>query len=326
MKRISLLLLCFIILMFLSSCAAKTNPLHKAEPTPVPGLPMDLHAASAPQDRANRQEVTLFYRYQQTGLLAGETRSIMVPLDESIELTTVRELLAGPQASHTELTRLFPHSTSVTGVTASGDTLLITLTESVESDGIPANWEEDSVWRKEGPLRRKLIMQSLVATMTENFPYSYIQVFITRDPSTGISTRLDSSYFLDGRSGPEERLTRDESLLLNMHNTADMLLSAWQERDYPLLYQFTTDHAGEAKPAYEEFVTQLSECAAVVSYTSGSGHSAQDSSMATVTVKLECMIDGQTRLHPAYPLRLVRNGGVWKIAYSDLKRLMLQQE
>ncbi len=326
MKRIFLLLLCCSFLMLLTACAAVTNPLHKAEPTPVPGLPMELHAASAPEDRANRQEITLFYRYQQTGLLASETRSILVPLDESIELTTVRELLAGPQASHTELTRLFPHGTSVTGVTASGDTLLITLTEGVENDGIPDNWKEDPVWRTEGPLRRKLVMQSLVATMTENFPYSYIQVFFTRDPASGISTRLDSSYFLDGRSGPEERLTRDETLLLNMHNTADVLLSAWQERDYSLLYQFTADQASDPRPTYDEFVRQLNECASVVSFRSGSGHSAQSSSQATVTVELEYRIDGQTGLHPAYPLRLVRSGGVWKVAFTDLKRLMLQQE
>lgn len=326
MKKFFKLLLCFALLLLVTSCAAVTSPLRKAETTPVPGLPMELHAASAPEDRANRQEITLFFRYQQTGLLAAETRSIMVPLDESLELTTVRQLLAGPQASHTELTRLFPHGTAVVDVTPSGDTLQITLTENLENDGIPADWKEDPAWREEAPLRRRLAIQSLVATMTENFHYPYVQIFIARDQATGISTRLNSSYFLDGRTGPEERLSRDESLLLNMHNTADVLLRAWQERDYPLLYQFTADLPDIPRPAYDDFAEQLSGCVSVVSYEAGAGHNAPGRSQATVTLALECKADGQTLQYPAYPLRLVRNGGIWKVSFADLKRLMLQQE
>lgn len=326
MKKSFKLLLCFALLLLLTSCAAVTSPLRKAETTPVPGLPMELHAASAPEDRANRQEITLFFRYQQAGLLAAETRSIMVPLDESLELTTVRQLLAGPQASHTELTRLFPHGTAVVDVTPSGDTLQITLTENVENDGIPADWKEDPAWREEAPLRRRLTIQSLVATMTENFHYPYIQIFIARDQATGISTRLNSSYFLDGHTGPAERLSRDESLLLNMHNTADVLLRAWQERDYPLLYQFTADLPDIPRPAYDDFAEQLSGCVSVVSYEAGAGHNAPGRSQATVTLALECKADGQTLQYPAYPLRLVRNSGIWKVSFADLKRLMLQQE
>jgi hypothetical protein len=238
----------------------------------------------------------------------------------------VRQLLAGPQASQTELTRLFPHGTSVVDVTPSGDTLQITLTESVENDGIPIDWKENPVWRDEAPLRRRLTMQSLVATITENFPYPYVQIFVARDQTSTISTRLDNSYFLDGRTGPVERLSRDESLLLNMHNTAEVLLRAWQERDYALLYQFTADLPDIPRPAHDVFVEQLSDCVSVVSFEAGAGHAAAGRSQATVTLTFEYRTDAQTLQHPSYPLRLVRNGGIWKVSFADLKRLMLQQE
>lgn len=317
MKRYSLLVLCLELLLLLSSCAAAANPLERAEATPVPGLPLTLHSAKAPESNADKMEITLFYRYQQTNMLASETRIISVPRDESPEMAAVRQLLAGPQASHTELTRLFPHNTSVVNVNASGDTLFITLSEDVLNDGIPQNWNEDPVWRLEAPLKRKLTMQSLAATMTENFSYPYVQLLIAYNQTTDVSTRLDNAYFLDGRAGLSERMTRDEEMLLTMQNTAEALLLAWQLRDFELLYQFT--YADE-RPAYSEFVHLLENCALLTEYTASAGHTS--GSHATVTLDLTYRIGDDECRCPADPLRLVCDDGVWKIRFGELQRLM----
>ena len=148
MKRKTRMLTCLLSLFLLTSCAAAANPLTRAQSTPVPGLPMPEHVLSSPAETADTMEITLFFRYQQTGLLACETRTIQVPNDESTELAVVRQLLAGPQASHADLVRLFPHNTTVVNVTSTEDTLMVTLSEGLLNDGLPADWADDPAWKK----------------------------------------------------------------------------------------------------------------------------------------------------------------------------------
>ena len=323
MKKGALLLICLLMMLLLSGCAASANPLERAEATPVPGMSESLHSAKAAAENADKMEVTLFFRYQQTDMLGSEIRTISVPRDESPEMAVVRQLLTGPQASHTDLTRLFPHNTSVLKVTPSGDTLFITLSEDLLSDGVPAEWAQDPVWKLEAPLRRKLTLQSLVATITENFSYPYVQVMLSYKQTTDVSTRLDNSYFLDGRTGLSERMTRDESLLLTMQNTALTLLRAWQLKDFEQLYRFTAASAADL-PAYADFVAALDDCAVLTGFTASAGHAS--SRHATVTLSLSYQINGQESDCPAYPLRLIRENEVWKIPYHELQRLMLREE
>jgi len=323
MKRIILLFSCTLLLILLSSCALAGNPIERAEATPVPGLPMKLHPATATDENAEKMEITLFYRYEKSDMLSSETRVITVPRDESPETITVRQLLAGPQASHTELKRLFPHNTAVLDVHSSEDTLFITFNEDILNDGIPQEWSKDPVWKTEAPLRRRLTMQSLVATITENFSYPYIQVMLSANQMQDVSTRLDNSYFLDGRTGLADRLTRDETMLLTMQNTALTLLKAWQVHDYELLYQFTaTTHM--QKPSYADFVDALDGCAMLTAYSASAGYSSANSKRATVTLDISYRIDDREYHCPSYPLWLVRDNDLWKIPYEELQRLMLR--
>lgn len=323
MRRIILLFTCSILSLILTSCALAGNPLERAEATPVPGLPMKLHPATATDDDATKMEIILFYRYEQSDMLSSETRTISVPRDESPEMVAVRTLLTGPQASHTELKRLFPHNTAVLNVHSNNDTLFITFNEDILNDGIPQHWNTDPFWKTEAPLRRRLTMQSLVATITENFSYSYVQVMLSGNQLQNVSTRLDNSYYLDGSTGLADRLIRDESFLLTMQNTALTILRAWQLHDYELLYQFTAP-VQSTKPSYTDFVEDLNECATLTAYSAGAGYSSADSNRATVTLDISYRFNEQEYRCPSYPLWLVRDNGLWKVPYEELQRLMLR--
>lgn len=323
MKRIVLFFSCTVLMFLLSSCALAGNPLERAEATPVPGLPMKLHSATASDENADKMEIALFYRYEQSDMLSSETRTVTVPRDESPEMIAVRQLLAGPQASHTELKRLFPHNTTVLDVHSTDDTLFITLSEDLLNDGIPEEWNKDPIWKTEAPLRRKLTMQSLVATITENFSYPYVQVMLSANQLHDVSTRLDNSYFLDGRTGLADRLIRDESLLLTMQNTAMTLLKAWQVHDYELLYQFTAPSHAQ-KPSYSDFIEALEECATLTAYSASAGYSSANGKRATVTLDITYRVDEREYHCPAYPLWLVRDNDLWKVPYEELQQMMLR--
>lgn len=324
MKRKWLVLLGLLSLFLLSACAAATNPLTQAMSTPIPGIPKTEPISANPAEQTNQLEINLFFRYQQTGLLACETRTINIPKEESAEETVIQQLLAGPQASHTDLRRLFPHNTILVDTTVSGDILMVTLNEALLNDGIPDNWSDDPAWRTEAPLRRKLTIQSLVATITENFSYSYVQVFLVSDQASHVSTRLDSAYFLAGSSGPAELLYRDESLLMTMQNATLTILDAWYRRDYPLLYELTLSNAkSDVRPAYETFVGELDSGLSLTSFTASSGHSPVGSNRATVIAGLTCQNGTQEIIRSSIPIRLICEDGIWKVPYSELQRLML---
>ena len=322
MKTIRWLLVCLCLSFLPVSCASATSA--QDDTTGAQELSASFYAGEMAADSSLSMELILFFRYQQTGLLACETRSVTIPNGESAEMTAIRQLLAGPQSSNVDLVRLFPHNTSVISVKATQDTLMVTLSEDLLNDGLPADWANDPVWKNEAPLRRELTIQSLVATLTENFSYPYVQIFIAPQQSTNVSTRLDQSYFLTDSSGPTERLYRKESLLLTMPNTMLTILDAWYRRDYEDLYQFTALHQAEdPRPAYQVFVDELDQSAPLISFSASAGHSPAGSNRATLLLDISCMIKNQEIHVRSLPFHLVMEEGIWKAPYSGLRQLML---
>ena len=313
-------LVCLPVILLFATCALA------ADPTPsTSDQQPSVYAVQAPVESAQQMELTLFFRYQQSELLACETRSVSIPKDESPEMTAVRQLLSGPQASNTDLVRLFPHNTAVISVTSTEDTLMVTLSEDLLNDGLPANWMDDPLWKNEAPLRRELTIQSLVATLTENFSYPYVQVFIAPEQTANVSTRLDHSYFLKGKNGPTERMYRNEELLLTMQNTMLTILDAWYRRDYEMLYQFTAiRQPDDARPSYQVFISELDPCASLLSFEASAGHSPAGGRRATLTLNVSCLLKNQEIHHPSIPFHLVLEEGIWKAPYTELRQLMLQ--
>ena len=210
----------------LCSCTRAANPLVQAEATPLPGVEQRLHAATAAEDNAASWDVVLYFRYLDYSMLAGESRTLTVRKDESSEAALVRALLAGPSAGEMNLRRALGEDVGLKEVTASGDMLFITLTNSLLRDGIPDGWRSDEFWAEEAPVRRRLAMASIADTVMENLPYTRVQILIDGGESAAI--RLDRSYYLTGEQGPADPLSRDESLLLSPYNTAALLMEAWR--------------------------------------------------------------------------------------------------
>ncbi len=313
MKRGLALVLLLMIAALCGGCATRAvHPLARAEATPVPGLSMELHAASASADNVDQIPVTLYFRYQDEPMLASERRVLTVRRDESTELAIVRALAEGPSAGHSELTRLLPEGAAAASALSRGELLYVTFSGTLTEDEIPADWAEDPAWREEAPLRRRLALQSVVASLTESFAYTGVQVMLG-------DARLDRSYFLEGRSGPSEPLTRDESLLLTPINVAGRVLEAWRQRDTQALWRYVAD---ADRPAYEAAAARLDRCAALIQGAASGGSVAEDGQTAVVTLAISGLSQGREWAAAAYPLRLRREYGVWKIAYESLVTLM----
>ena len=299
----------------LCSCTRAANPLVQAEATPLPGVEQRLHAAAAAEDNAASWDAVLYFRYLDYPMLTGERRTLTVRKDESSEAALLRALLAGPSAGEMNLRRVLGEDVGLKDVTASGEMLFITLTNSLLRDGIPDAWQTDEFWAEEAPARRKLAMVSIADTVMENLPYTRVQIMIDGGESSAI--RLDRSYYLTGEQGPADPLSRDETLLLSPYNTAALLMEAWQSRDFDAFYDFTL---ADELPVPEQFRTELDGAPGLADYTLTAGM--VNGRKASLNVDGTLLKDGVTSALEAWPLTLEKQDGVWKIPLETLRRLM----
>lgn len=321
-KRLAAVML-FALLCLMCGCARVSNPLMRAETTALPGLPMELHAATASDSGAYEVSVALYYRFLDEPMLAAEYRTLEVRRDESAELATINALLAGPSASGVELTRLIPEGVRVEDVASENGILFVTLNDALLSDGVPEDWLTIPEWREEAPTLRRLTIQSLVATITESFPHSSVQIMVRQSGGAKQSLRLDNSYFLGELTGPGEPQLRDEACLLTPHNTASAILTAYKARDFGSLYKYTAVRGADAlKPGYDDFAALLSDYPALTEFAVSPGNMSLSGVNALITVDMTFLTGGERAKVHAYPLPLIRENGIWKISCESLLALI----
>lgn len=318
--RSSILVMILLLPLLLSGCLEQANPLVKNEATAAPGLSGELYAAAADQSNTTQLKATLYFRYLDEPMLAGESRTITVRRDQRPEQAILEALLEGPSAGNADLRRLIPEDTQVEGVSSRDRVLFVTFNEAFLADGIPEDWAENGDWKAEAPLLRELITQSIAASVTENFPYTGVQLLVHRQNEVQASLRLSNEYFLDGSEGLSEPLIRDEALLLTPQTTVKTILTAWAQKDFERMYKYL---ARSEKPTYTAFVDALNAAPAVEVLTIGGGSVYPDGQAAVVTVYLRMITQGTQETLLSYPLQLIRENDVWKMDYARLEALML---
>lgn len=330
--RLLFCLFAIALLLALSGCSALTQgSLQAMEVTPVPGVidpPLSPMAAPENQGTIN---AALYFRFMAQNALACESRVLSLQPNESAEKAVIQALLDGPSAGAVDLQRLYPANTRVLDTNAKGDMLIVTFSAALMDlfDDEPANWQQLDAWREEVPLRRKLAMDSLIATITENFRYRTIQVLVeqSQDDDRG-SMRLDNAYYRDPgmESGPAMILERNESTLLTPYHTAELLLSAWERRDWQTLYSFVIQQdpaTASQRPMVESAYEAWNKAPYLISAVLSAGNVSPGGNQAIFTVDMALVTDESTTAAPSnYLLRLTRDGGIWKITYNDLEQTM----
>jgi hypothetical protein len=310
------------LLFLLGGCAPQAvDPMLKNETTDAPGAPADVIAATAGEANIDQVTATLYFRYLDEPLLAAESRVLTVARDESLESVILKALIEGPSAGHSDLRRLIPADTKVESVVAREETLFITFSDGFLADGVPDDWETNDAWRLEAPILRKLITQSIAASITESKPYTGVQILVHKRGETQTSLRLENAYFLNGASGLSDPIARDETLLLTPQRTVETILTAWSARDNTHLYLYVTE---ADRPALALFNDALSTAPTLSRYTVSGGSVKQDGQSATVTVTLFTVNDLGEEETSAYPVLLTRENGVWKITFAHLRVLMIR--
>ena len=308
-----IVLLC-IGLMLLSGCVSRPPAsLILSEPED----PSMLVSADPSDASRGEQTVCLYFRYGETGYLAAEERKITVPRDQSLETALAEALIAGPSATSPALSPLFPPAVKVLAASRQGDTLFLTFNEALLGS------YGDEPGREELMLRRRLCMDALAATLTERGLCVRVQVLIYPDQVQSASMRLTQGYFtLEKDAAIAPPLTRREETLLTPHNAAQMLLNAWMRQDWAGLYALTGQ---EDRPAEAAALNDFSLAPALTGFLLSHGHVSADGQTALLTAQISLQGNGKDETIENYPLLLRRQGGLWKMPYDRLRRMMNQE-
>lgn len=269
----------------------------------------------------------IWYRYGDEPMLAAERRTVSRLPNEPYETALLRLLLEGPSLDAPALRGLFPAGTRVISTSRQGKMLFVTLSYQLMNgySDEPSNWRSDTAWAKEVPLRRRLAMQAIAATVTENTTAQQVVILLEQRGETTDSMRLRQKYYTlnaadDALADP---LRRDESLLLTASGTMKTILTCIQQRDIRRLYRYLAQSdpdTGEARMEYEAFASKWTEYPALTAFDFSGGSAS--GTRAVFTVSGTRLADGVSQKFTGRSVHLMKTGGLWCISMSQLTAIV----
>lgn len=301
-----------VLIMALSGCAAMNNE------EPEKNTPdINPKAESANKDTS---KVTLYYSYKGQQLLAGETRSIDVPVSEKLEKAVIRALIDGPSADRSQLVGLFWDDVELVDVKDNEDILFVTLSE----EFITTQPETPVLGEGTVADRKKLAIYSIVNTITEMGTYSSVQFYVESSGGTMGITKSDAG-FGDSQDRLDPQRWENEHIL-TPENTLKEALDSYNKKDWTELYDYTAymNPDGTVKPDSDVFTAALAETGNVLdSYKPIGVNVASDGQSAVVildyTIKTRNGDIDRTKI----PVVLVREEEIWKLSYSSVINVLI---
>ncbi len=325
MRRMALILIGVCAAALLAGCTAEPpKALVRDDAIPASAL----ISAQMPLTAFGEGTFTLYFRYQDTGYLGVEMRSIVLRPDEPPLKALAQALADGPGASQPMLNQLFPAGTQVLSTALVGDVLYVTFSEQLlnryadEQGDLTAGRTAT-----EAQLRRKLAMAALTNTLTETGQCAQVQVLVQRELQSATSLRLPASYFLTTKDeSPLGPFVRDESVLFTPHNTVQQILSCWLTQNWGELYDsiaLQDAFDGSERPGLQAAMLGFQASKALTTFTASAGSVSLDGRSAIVCADVTLHhADGTDSVFQSYPIYLTRENGLWKASYSQLISLM----
>jgi hypothetical protein len=270
------------------------------------------------------QDVTLYYSYRGEYMLAGETRTIDVPVNETLEMAVVRALIDGPSADRDEMAGLFWDDVALVRTETNADILLVTLSESFATASRP----DDDIMLEESDAahQKKLAITSIVNTIVEMGTYSRVQILVDRESGIGQRITKSEAGWADGDGDYLEPLGYDRTLVLTPENTLAEALGSYGQKDWTQLYNFTAyvSPDGTQKPDETAFKEALDAGNVLQGFSMQGYNVAYDGQTAVVmldyTIKTR---EGETISRTNIPIRLIREKDIWKLSYHSLMNMLI---
>lgn len=310
----------------LCGCEAFLSPLQEDRG------PQVLQPALDPSEDAAYANTTvrLYFRLAGEGLLAYEDRPIEVMANERIEVTVLRELIAGPRGENTELKPLLNQKTRVLSVTDQNGLLIVTFNEELmeTAEPMPANWQEEHpALREEFYLQRRLAVYSVVNTLASLGKFDRVQLCLGTQGSeaTRLIRRGSMGFVNENAEQYLDAMNYEGSVVLTPQHMMETLFQALIQNDWARVYRFlSADDETGPRPLLQDVRAELrSVLLRLDRYSVHDESVSSDGKSAIVLVDISLQRpSGETVTRANVPVRLSREGAVLRIDYSMLLRLL----
>ena len=309
-KRMTASLMALVLL--LSGCAAAGGD------TTGKNIPdINPKAESANKDTSR---VTLYYAYKGEQLLAGETRSVDVPVSQKREDAVVRALIDGPSAERSDLAGLFWDGVTLVSVDNNEDILFVTLSEEFLTTDPPA----PALNEISATERRILAIYSIANTITEMGKYSRVQINVQRNNnSNGI---MQSEVGISSEDKLLDALTWNGDLILTPEKTLERALDSYYKKNWAQLYSYTaySDIDGTLKPDSDDFSAELNETDYQLdSFLPMGVNVSSDGQSAVVLLNYKIKTRNGDIERTMIPVIMVREEELWKVSYSSIVNVLI---
>ena len=267
------------------------------------------------------KNVTLYYKYAYTDMLAGQSRSIIAPVNERIELVVLNELIAGPGLRRTEFVQILNSSTKVQKITNDGSVLTIIFSKDLLNFIIP-----DGLTTREININKRLAFYSIVNTMIEVSDCSKVQILVDTD-GNGKGERISlikAGFEQEGFLGP---LGFNAENILTPQNTMLTVFDAMLRKDYEEIYYYVAfyDTDNKSKPDEGIFVSRMFETLPTLeSFDILNTIISNDGQTAYLLSNYSLRYAGNLRQYSDIPIKLIKENDTWKIRYSHFEKLFLE--
>lgn len=276
------------------------------------------------------KEMTLYFKYADENMLAGETRVIDVPVNERIEMAVLEEVLKGPSQDNPELKSVIPKNAKIIDVNESGEYLFVTLSKEFITESALATVDTEDVAALETAKQdMNLAIYSIVDTLIELGGFSRIQILVDTNDS-GRGERISLADIGDDSTdgGTLEPLGWNGVLLMTPENTVELLMEAFAKRDYETLYALIAYNSsdGTSKPSREDFISNLlSQFNTLEEYQVLDSVVSSDANSVIVAVSFSLKSqDGDTTVKDNIILQLIRERDLWKAEYTSFEEVFFE--
>ncbi|NLC32729.1 MAG: GerMN domain-containing protein [Clostridiales bacterium] len=310
------------ILFFLCLCILQSSVLASQFISPASMLDAKLQ-----EDQPSNISVPLYFRYKNTAYLAREMRDINIARTMTVHLALINALLSGPGSLSPQLSPLFPSGTQALSVVAEDETLFITFNDKILSrysdEALIFNAEYS---QGEGKIRRQLAMASIINTITENSPFTKVQVLVRQENYVSTSMRLSARYYLLDEDSLPPPLTRQEEYILTPQVSARIFLEGWQNREFTSslrIVRSSTDQSTSDLPTEFDLRQSFEQAPLLEEFNITPGVVSIDGQSAVLSISLKILTDeGEERFIQNRPLHLVMREGIFTIPLETFEQLL----
>lgn len=253
----------------------------------------------------------VYYRYGNYDLLVPEEHIINVKSDETQEFALLKEMSKKSLNFGFGFHRLMPNELKILSAVAIDNNKYLGVT--LDSSFLIKDSSNDLSKQIND---RRLALNAIVLTVTDNFPYIGVQFFVKNQDELGSLIRLNSSFNSSKTAQAMPLTLRDDKYIATPKQCAKLFLKAWKNLNIDSLEQFLHRDINYSMGDIKSYIQNSGN---IQEYRVSEYTFINNGKTAIVSIIIK------TESYPeeiVYPLKMQKISGLWRVDENSFTKLL----